>query len=333
MPFSPPSPDDAPVFGDIEEAARRIEGLAVRTPLLESPLLNDRIGRRLLVKPECLQRTGSFKFRGATNKIRAYGDDLKPGGVVAYSSGNHAQGVAAAAKMAGIPALIVMPEDAPAIKRANTEAWGAEVRLYNRYSESREEIGEAIAAERGAVLVRPYDDPQVIAGQGTVGLEIHQQLAELGVEPEALACCCGGGGLMAGVALALAETRPGLPLYAVEPADFDDTARSLASGHRETVPSEARSICDAVLTPSPGVITFEINRRLLAGAVGVTDDEVKAAMRAAFQDLKIVAEPGGAVALASVLAKKIPGNGPVVAVVSGGNVDAEMFRSALAIKA
>lgn len=331
MSFSQPSPDDAPSFDDIQAAAARLTGVVERTPLLESPLLNDLVGRRILVKPECLQKTGSFKFRGASNKIRSLSDKEKKGGVVAYSSGNHAQGVAAAARYAGIPALIVMPSDAPAIKRANTEAWGAEVHPYDRHNENREAIGERIAKERGATLVRPYDDPMIIAGQGTVGLEIAEQLAEKDIPPpDAIVCPCGGGGLIAGVNLAVEAKLPGVPVYAAEPMDFDDTARSLKSGQRETVPPEARSICDSILTPQPGVITWAINQRLLGGAVQVSDEDVKSAMNAAFLYLKLVVEPGACVGLASILSKKLPeGDGPIVAILSGGNVDPDLFREAI----
>ncbi|MDW3207255.1 MAG: threonine/serine dehydratase [Alphaproteobacteria bacterium] len=331
MPFSPPSADDAPEFDDILAAAGRLNGVAIRTPLLESPLLNDRVGRRILVKPECLQRTGSFKFRGASNKIRSLTDDARKGGVVAYSSGNHAQGVAAAARYAGIPALIVMPSDAPAIKRANTAAWGAEIHLYDRFTEDRTAIAESIAQERGAALVRPYDDPFIISGQGTIGLEIADQLSELGVEAEAVVSPCGGGGLLSGTALALKTRLPDLKVFAAEPAGFDDTARSLESGQPERVDPAARSICDALLSPSPGTITFALNKRLLDGGLVVTDDEAMAAMKAAFLDLKLVAEPGGAVALAAILTGKLPaGDGPVVAIISGGNVDPTLFQQALA---
>lgn len=331
MSFSQPSPNDAPSFDDVLAAAERLDGVVQRTPLLESPLLNDLVGRRVLVKPECLQKTGSFKFRGASNRIRSLSEEEKKGGVVAFSSGNHAQGVAAAAKYAGIPALIVMPSDAPAIKRANTESWGAEVHPYDRHNENREEIGERIARERGATLVRPYDDPKIIAGQGTVGLEIAEQLAELGIDaPDAILCPCGGGGLIAGVNLAIDAKLPGTPVYAAEPEDFDDTARSLQSGERETVPPEARSICDAILTPQPGIITWAINQRLLAGAVQVSDAEVKSAMNAAFLYLKLVVEPGACVTLAAILSGKAPkGDGPIVAILSGGNVDPELFQEAI----
>ncbi|MDF1747983.1 MAG: threonine/serine dehydratase [Alphaproteobacteria bacterium] len=321
---------ELPVFADITTAAERLKGRAIRTPLLESPLLNERMGRRILVKPECLQRTGSFKFRGASNKILALGDSVKAGGVVAYSSGNHAQGVAAAAHYAGIPALIVMPSDAPAIKRANTAAWGAEIQLYDRFTEDRTALAQSIANERGAAIVPPYDDPLIISGQGTIGIEIAEQLDALNVTPCAVVVPCGGGGLLSGTALALSKLCPELPIYSAEPADFNDTARSLASGNRESVSPDARSICDALLTPTPGIITFALNQALLSGGLAVSDAEVLAAMRTAFLDLKLVVEPGGVVALASILSGKLPpGDEPVVAVLSGGNVDPEVFQGAL----
>ncbi|HBM14521.1 MAG TPA: pyridoxal-5'-phosphate-dependent protein, partial [Rhodospirillaceae bacterium] len=273
---------------------------------------------------------GSFKFRGASNKILALGDSVKTGGVVAYSSGNHAQGVAAAAHFAGIPALIVMPSDAPAIKRANTAAWGAEIKLYDRFTENREALAQSIAKSRGAAIVPPYDDPLVIAGQGTVGVEIAEQLEAMDVKPCAVVVPCGGGGLISGTALALSNLCPDVPIYSAEPADFNDTARSLTSGERESVSPDARSICDALLTPTPGVITFALNQALLSGGLSVTDKEALAAMRTAFLDLKLVVEPGGAVALASILSGKLPpGDEPVVAVLSGGNVDPATFQAAL----
>lgn len=331
MPFSPPSAADAPTIDDIHAASARLNGVAVRTPILESPLLNDKLGRRLLVKPECLQLTGSFKFRGASNKIRALPDAERARGVVAYSSGNHAQGVAAAARFAGIPALIVMPEDAPAIKRANTAAWGAEVRLYNREGEDRAAIAEAIANDRGATLIRPFDDPLVIAGQGTVGLETAAQLKNLGVEPGATIVPCGGGGLLAGVSLAMKDTWPDLPIFAAEPEDFDDTARSLAAGERLSNEPGAHSICDALLSNTPGVITFEINRRLLSGVYRVSDAQALAAMGRLFETLKLVGEPGGVTGLAAALEGMAPiGSDPIVVVISGGNVDPEVFGRALA---
>lgn len=320
--------DALPVrFADVLAARRRIGGLAVRTPLLESDLLNARVGGRLLVKPEPLQRSGSFKFRGACNAICA----LRPQAVVAYSSGNHAQGVALAARLHGIPAVIVMPADAPEIKKANTRAYGAELRLYDRYREEREAIGEAIARERGATLIRPYDEPLVIAGQGTVGLEIAEDCLARGLLPDAVLSPCGGGGLVAGIATAVRATLPGTEVWAVEPEGFDDTRRSLLSGRRERVAPGAASICDALLAPTPGEITFAINRRLLAGGLAVPDSAVEEAMRAAFSLLHVTVEPGGAVALAAVLAGIFPARGrTVVVVLSGGNVDSGLFARILA---
>jgi len=319
-----------PTVAEVEDAARQIAGEAVRTPLLESPLLNARVGGRVLVKAEPLQRTGSFKFRGAFNRISRLDAEQRRRGVVAYSSGNHAQGVAAAAKAVGTPALIVMPSDAPAMKIANTRGYGAEVVLYDRYTESREEVGGRIARERGAVLVPPYDDPWVIAGQGTVGLEIAADVAAMGVRPDAVIGACSGGGLIAGIALAVTAKLPGTKVYSAEPAACDDMARSLRSGRRETNDPAARSICDALLAPTPGEITFAIDGRLLAGGLVASDAEVKAAMAVAFSDLKLVVEPGGAVPLAAVLQGRLPVEGRTVVVVcSGGNVDPAMFREAL----
>ncbi|MEQ8443324.1 MAG: threonine/serine dehydratase [Alphaproteobacteria bacterium] len=331
MTFLPPSPDQAPGFSDVLAAAERLSGVAVRTRLLEAPLLNDRLGRRVLLKPECLQRTGSFKYRGASNKIRSIPTADQSGGVVAYSSGNHAQGVAAAARDAGIPSLIVMPSDAPAIKQANTRAWGAEVVLYDRFTEDREAIGEGIALERGAALVRPYDDPMVIAGQGTVGLEIAEDLEAMGIlNCAAVVVPCGGGGLTAGVSLAISERLPNVPIYAAEPAGFDDTKRSIAAGTQVHVSPDARSICDSIISPTPGIITFAINARLLSDVAVVTDEEALKAVRTAFLEFKLVVEPGAAVALASVLEGRLDlGDGPVVVVVSGGNIDPAMFERAL----
>ncbi|MBP5855926.1 threonine/serine dehydratase [Marivibrio halodurans] len=321
-----PLPDTA----EIEAAAERLAGRVVETPLLESALLNERVGGRVLVKPECLQRTGSFKFRGASNRILALTPEERSKGVVAFSSGNHAQGVALAARLAGVSATIVMPADAPAIKRANTEAYGATVRLYDRHAEDREAIGAEIAARTGATLVPPYDDAYVIAGQGTVGLEIDRQLTDLSVTPDQVLCCCGGGGLIAGTSLALKARRPDLPIFACEPEDFDDTARSLASGSRESVAADARSICDALMAPRPGAITFAINSRTLAGGLVASDDEVREAMRVAFQTLKLVVEPGGAIALAALLAGRIETRGRTsVVVLSGGNTDPGFFAEVL----
>ncbi len=315
-----------PGLADVEAAALRVEGVVRRTPLLESDALNEQVGGRILLKAECLQRTGSFKLRGAYNTI----SQLAGQAVVAYSSGNHAQGVAAAAKLCGLPATIVMPADAPAIKIANTRAFGAEVRLYDREREVREEIGAEIAERTGAALVKPYDDARIIAGQGTAGLEAAEQLRAQGAVIDAALIPCGGGGLTAGCSIALTAAFPGVAIHAVEPQGFDDTTRSLAAGEALANRPGQRSICDALLAPTPGVLTFAVNRQLLAGGVAVTDDEVRHAMAAAFAHLKLVVEPGGAVALAAVLSGRFDARGRVVLVVlSGGNVDAAQYVQAL----
>ena len=302
-------------------------------------MLNARLGGRLLVKAEALQRTGSFKVRGAFNKIRQLDDAARAAGVAAFSSGNHAQAVALAAAELGAPAVIVMPSNAPAIKAENTRAYGADIVPYDRVREDREAIARAVAEARGATLVRPFDDPEIIAGQGTIGLEIAEQTRELVLGPvetlDVLLVPCSGGGLIAGCALALADASPGTAIYAVEPEGFDDTARSLAAGERRSNdPSAApggSSICDALLTPTPGALTFAINARRLAGGLVVSDDEAAAAMAVAFREFKLVLEPGGAVALAAALCGRINVRGRVVAVVaSGGNVDAAVFGAALA---
>ena len=337
MTFLPQStetePTDQPALpglAEIEAAAGRLKGHAVVTPLLEPPALALETGARVLIKPEPLQRTGSFKFRGAYNKISQIPDDKRAAGVVAFSSGNHAQGVAAAAQLLGVPATIVMPADAPAIKIANTRGYGAEVVLYERASESREARATEIAKERGATLVPPYDDPDIIAGQGTCGLEIARQAEAAGAALDAVLICCGGGGLTAGCATALSALVPGAALYTVEPAGFDDTARSLAAGARLGNAPEAKSFCDALLSAKPGALTFQVNRRLITGGLAVDDDEVARAMAYAFRVLKLVVEPGGAVALAALLSGKLEVAGKTVAVVlSGGNVDPETFAAAI----
>ncbi|RVQ64990.1 threonine/serine dehydratase [Croceicoccus ponticola] len=315
---------------DVRSAAVTIRGIAVRTPLLEYRFLNERVGTRVLVKYEGVQIGGAFKFRGAYNRLAriAYADRAK--GVVAWSSGNHAQGVAAAARILGIPATIVMPADAPAMKLANTYALGAEVIRYDRETESREAIAGALSKERGAVLVPSFDDPYIIAGQGTAGLEIMEQAIELGARIGQVLVCCGGGGLVAGIATAIRDAQPEVTVWSVEPTAFDDTARSLASGTREAVPASAKSICDALLCPRPGELTFPINKALLAGGLSVSDEEVREAMRYAFEVMKLVIEPGGAVALAALLSGKAkPVQGATVVVVSGANVDAELFAEAI----
>ena len=320
--------DDLPVrFADVAAAAERLRGLAVETPLLESEALNELAGGRLLVKAEPLQRTGSFKFRGAYNAISV----LRPAAVVAFSSGNHAQGVALAARLLGIPATIVMPADAPRAKLDGTRALGAAVVTYDRATEDREAIGAELASRSGAVLVRPYDDPLIMAGQGTVGLELGEQATRRGAALDAALVCCGGGGLVAGCAVALARVAPGAAVYAVEPQGFDDTTRSLAAGERVANAPGGRSMCDALLAATPGELTFAVNRRLLAGGLAVTDEEVGEAMRLAFRHLKLAVEPGGTVALAAALAGKLPTRGRTIGVVlSGGNVDAALFADVLA---
>ena len=315
-------------ISDVQHAADIIRGVAVRTPLLEYPFLNDRTGRRVLVKFEGAQIGGAFKFRGAYNRLARIPREERAKGVVAWSSGNHAQGIAAAARLLGIPATIVMPADAPAMKLANTRRLGAEVVTYDRATQSREKIATALAAERGAVLVPSYDDPHVIAGQGTVGLEVMEQAAEIGAAIGQFLVCCGGGGLVAGIATAVRSRLPQTAIHPVEPAAFDDTARSLRSGRREMVSPNANSICDALLAPRPGALTFPINKALLDKGLSVTDDEVRTAMRYAFEVMKLVVEPGGAVALAALLAGKAPpANGATVVALSGSNVDPALFGS------
>ena len=313
-------------IADIEAAAKRIDSVVVKTPLLSSPRLNEIAGGRVYLKPECLQRTGSFKIRGAYNMLSQLDAEQAAGGVVAWSSGNHAQGVAAAGSILGIKTAIVMPEDAPSAKIENTRRLGGETILYDRYTGDREEIARAIAAERNATIVPSFDHAHIIAGQGTVGLEIMWQADQLGVSPDQVLVCCGGGGLISGSAIAIKSASESTEVYPVEPSDFDDTARSLVSGSREGNSPDARSICDALLSESPGKMTFEINRKLLAGGLTVTDDDVRQAMRFAFRHLKLVVEPGGAVALAAVLTGKVDTRDKVtIAVLSGGNVDVKLF--------
>ncbi len=319
-----------PDFKAVEAAAARLQGHAVVTPLLESPLANRKLGGRLFIKAEALQRTGSFKFRGAYNALSQLDAETRRRGVVAFSSGNHAQGVAHAAELLGIPATIVMPADAPALKVANTRAYGAEVVLYDRYKEDREAVSAKIAGERGLQVIPPYDDPRVMAGQGTAALEAARQAAAIGVHFDAFAVNCSGGGLAAGSALALEAVSPETQVYTAEPAGFEDMSRSLAAGERVSNEPGKYSICDALLAATPGVLTFAVNKRLLAGGLVATDDEVRRAMAFAFQEYKLVVEPGGAVALACVLNGQLPVTGRVVCVLaSGGNVDPETFITAL----
>ena len=315
----------------IRAAAARLRGHAQRTPLLSSPFLDKIAGRRVLVKPECLQVTGSFKFRGAWAALSALDAETRAAGVIAYSSGNHAQGVAHAATLHGVPSVIVMPADAPALKIANTRALGAEVVLYARGSEDRDAIGAALAAERGLTLIKPFDEPEVIAGQGTCGLEIAEDARALGITDADVIVCCGGGGFTSGIALALEAEAPGLRVRTAEPEGFDDVARSLVSGRRERNAVTAGGLCDAIITPSPGEITFPIMQRLCGPGLVVSDDAVLDAMAEAFLRLKVVSEPGGAVALAAALYRgdEIDGD-TVIVTISGGNVDPDVFGRALA---
>ena len=314
-------------FAGVQDAARQIAGHAVRTPLIESPALNVRVGGRVLLKAETLQVAGAFKFRGAYNRISRLTDDEKARGVVAYSSGNHAQAVAAAARMVGTSAIIVMPADSPAVKVEGVRAFGGEVRMYDRYSESREAIGEEIAASKGSVLVRPFDDPWVIEGQGTAGLEMVEQAKAIGAHIDQLVCGASGGGLIAGINLSMAALSPHTPVIAVEPKHYNDMQLSIAAGQRMTHPPAPGTICDALMTDRPGELTFPINRRV-ERVETVSDAEVAEAVRYAFRVLKLVVEPGGAVSLAALLAGKVQAKDRVTALVlSGGNVDPGLFAA------
>ena len=315
-----------PTAADIEAAAKRLKGIAVRTPLYNSPVLDERLGARVFLKLEILQRTGSFKFRGAYNKVSSIAPDKRAAGVVAYSSGNHAQGVAAAAKLMGMPATIVMPADAPQAKRNRTKALGAEVVLYDRDTQDRAAIAERLVKERGATLVPPYDDPLIIAGQGTIGFEIVEDLEALGLKPEIVVVGASGGGLAAGISLGVKSRVPSAKMFTAEPDGFDDTRRSFESGHREANERLSGSICDALMSNTPGEWTFPINQKLIGQGLTASDAEVGLAVRYAFEELKLVVEPGGAIGLAALLAGKLDVKGKiVVAILSGGNVDAEMF--------
>ncbi len=315
-----------PTSADIDAAAQRLFGVTVRTPLINAPVLDERLRARVFLKAETLQRTGSFKFRGAYNKISSISAEKRAAGVVAYSSGNHAQGVAAAAKLLGMRATIVMPSDAPRLKRERTAALGAEVVLYDRDRQDRAAIAKGIVAERGATLVPPYDDPLIIAGQGTIGREIVEDLERLGVKPDIVVVGASGGGLAAGISLGVKAHIPSAKFYTVEPEGFDDTLRSFKSGQRERNERMSGTICDALMTNTPGELTFPINRELIGEGLIASDAEVGAAVRYAFNELKLVVEPGGAIGLAALLAGKLEEKDKVVVgVLSGGNVDAELF--------
>ncbi|HEX5509794.1 MAG TPA: threonine/serine dehydratase [Pseudolabrys sp.] len=316
----------APTAADIDAAAKRLAGVAVRTPLINAPVLDERLGARVFLKVETLQRTGSFKFRGAYNKISTIPPERRAAGVVAYSSGNHAQGVAAAAQLCGLRATIVMPSDAPKAKRERTAALGAEIVLYDRDRQDRAAIAHKIANERDATIVPPFDDPMIIAGQGTIGTEIVEDLAHLNLKPDIVVVGASGGGLAAGIALGVKSRVPEARFYTAEPEGFDDTLRSFKSGQRERNARMSGTICDALMTATPGELTFPINRALIGEGVTASDADVADAVAYAFRELKLVVEPGGAIGLAALLAGKVDVKGKiVVGVLSGGNVDADTF--------
>lgn len=314
----------------IRAAARRLQGFVRRTPLLSSPFIDELAGRRVWIKPECLQHTGSFKFRGAWSAVSALDPETRAKGVIAFSSGNHAQGVALAAARHGVPSVIIMPADAPTLKIENTRALGADVVLYDRATEDRDAIGAALADARGLTMIKPFDEPLVIAGQGTAGLEIAAQTSEVGVTEADVLVCCGGGGLTSGIALALEADAPGLRVRPVEPDGFDDVTRSLRSGRIERNLATSGNICDAIITPQPGALTFPIMHRLCGPGLIVTEREALQAMAHAFLRLKLVAEPGGAVALAAAICRQDQIEGEdVVVMISGGNVDPDLYSQCL----
>lgn len=319
-----------PIFADVAAAATRIKGVAVETPLIESPTLNERVRARVFLKLEILQRTGSFKFRGAYNRLAQLTPAERTRGVVAFSSGNHAQGVAAAARLLGMPATIVMPSDAPRIKLENTRALGAEVVFYDRKRDKREEIAAKLAAEKDAVVVPAFDDPHIVAGQGTVGIEIARQARELGASLAAVLAPCSGGGLSSGVALALSHESPDTRVFAVEPEGFDGARLSLERGERIAAAGDGHSIADSLMSPAPGEIPFALFKATRAGAVAVTDTALVQAVGYAVRELKLVVEPGGAAALAAVLSGAFDPKGRTIAIVlSGGNIDPEMLMRCL----
>lgn len=321
----------APSAAGVRRAAARLEGLALRTPLLESDVLNERVGGRVLMKAEILQHCGSFKFRGAYNMISQLSAEQKQRGVLAWSSGNHAQGVARAARLFGAPATIVMPKDAPSLKVEKVRYYGADIIEYDRYTEDREAVARPLAAERGMTIAPSYDHVDIIEGQGTVALEAAEEAAALGAAIDVFVVCCGGGGLTAGCALILEEVSPKTQVFIAEPEGYDEAWASIRAGRRLAADVARRTICDAIATPSPGALTFPIMQRLVRGGVALSEDEVGAAMAYAFKYLKLVLEPGGAVALAAVLSGKVDAAGRTVCVtLSGGNVDAPLFSTILA---
>ena len=319
-----------PTFADVAAAATRIKGVALETPFIESPALNERLAARVFLKLELLQRTGSFKFRGAYNRLVQLTPAERKHGVVAFSSGNHAQGVAAAARILDMPATIVMPADAPRIKLENTRALGAEVVFFDRKRDKREEIAARLAAEKNAIVVPAFDDPHVVAGQATTGVEIAQQARALGVDLDAVLVPCSGGGLSSGIALALAHESPTSRVVAVEPEGFAGARLSLERGERVAASADGLSIADSLMAPMPGVIPFAIFKATQAGAVAVSDAALMQAVGYAVKQLKLVVEPGGAAGLAAALSGAFEAKGKTIAIVlSGGNIDPEMLTRCL----
>lgn len=319
-----------PTLDDFKDAAQALERDAVETPLLENLEVNDALSGRLLIKAETAQRTGSFKFRGAYNRIRQLDEAARARGIVAYSSGNHAQAVACAARIMSTSALIVMPSDAPQNKVTRTRELGAEIVTYDRLIETREEVAERISGEKNLVMVPPNEDRRVLAGAGTMALELICQVDARDTVIDTVLIPCGGGGLTAATALVFQTLSPSTQIFGVEPELFDDTRRSLAAGKRVSNPKGQRTICDAIMTDMPGKLTYSINRELLSGILTVSDDDVRSAMKVAFDQFKAVIEPGAAVGLAAVLSEKIDITGKSIAVVAtGGNVDVKTFCAAL----
>ncbi len=321
---------EAPELADIKESAKALQGIIVNTPLIENADANQTLSTRLLIKAETAQRTGAFKFRGAYNRMRQMNAAERKRGVIAYSSGNHAQAVALSARLLNTRALIVMPDDAPVSKMQRTRELGAEILTYDRETQSREDVAQAILIDRGLIMVPPNEDRRVMAGAGTVALEMTQQVKLANARLDAVLVPCGGGGLTAATAIVLNALSPYTQVFAVEPEQFDDTRRSFDAGYRLSNPKGRQTICDAIMTDQPGALTFPINQRLLTGVLTVSDDDVRRAMLFAFENFKIVVEPGAAVALAAVLAQKMDVADKTVAVIAtGGNVDTGIFCATL----
>tara|TARA_B100001964_G_C14262840_1_gene616960 strand:- start:10460 stop:11446 length:987 start_codon:yes stop_codon:yes gene_type:complete len=315
---------------NIRQAAARLDGVAVRTPLLQNDYLNQRLQAKVFIKPESLQHIGAFKFRGAYNRLSQLNEEQRALGVVAFSSGNHAQGIALAARLLGMQATIVMPSDAPALKLEGTQRLGATIRSYERASEVREEIAADIAADTGATLVPAFEDPDIIAGQGTCGLEIIEQMDALGETTQSVLIPCGGGGLLAGTSTAVKALSPATLVYGVEPQHYDDHLRSRQVGHRVAIDATAATLCDALMAPMPGELTWSINSKSVTDFLLVTEEDVAHAVSFAFRYLKLVVEPGGVVALAALLANKLDVSGSTAAILlSGGNIDSTVFTRCL----